>query len=75
MKHKFEKFNIISNALNKLFMKKKNILNNFELYLENILNNSKNNSKNIYFVENDLLFQISNEFKIELMNEYAKKKI
>ena len=60
IKHKFEKFNIILNALNK-FSIKKITLHNLNLNFD--IKDFLNNSKNTHYIEIDSLLQISNEFK------------
>ena len=54
IRHKFEKSNIISNALSKLSIKK-NTLNNLNLNFD--IENSLNNSKNIYYIENEYCYK------------------
>ena len=65
VKHKFEKFNIISNALNRLPIKGKSTLNNLNVNVEK-MNNDKtyferflNNSEKTYLSKINLLIQIS----------------
>ena len=75
IRHKFEKFNIISNALSRLFIAKKskqekNLSNNLNVDDESFLNTSKDS----HYIEKKLLIQISFEFRKKLTQEYEKKK-
>ena len=72
IRHKSKKFNIISNALSRLPIKEKSTLNNLNLDFD--IENFLNNSRNIHYIEIDLLLQISNEFKKKLLFDYQSEK-
>ena len=71
VRHKFEKFNIILNALNRLFVKKKSVLNKINDDDESVLNNSKKS----HYIEKELLIQIISKFRKKLTQRYEKKKV
>ena len=73
IRHRFDKFNVISNVSNKFSMKKRNSKKKLDLkhYIE-FLKNSKNDQTYIYVVT---LMKMSKFFKNKIILEYFKKNI
>ena len=71
IKHRFEKFNVVSNALNRLSMKKKSSKKKLDLkhYIES-LKNSENDQIYIYVVT---LMKMSKFVKNKIIFEYFKE--
>ena len=66
MRHKFEKFNVVSNALNKLLIKSVNkSINNLNI-------DAKNLKTNQIYVYVTTFVKIFFEFKKKLIDEYVK---
>jgi hypothetical protein len=74
IRHRSEKFNVVSNALSRLSVKKDNITHEaLNLNLNHLQSNTQNSKSNQIYAYFTILIEMSTEFRDKIQKEYRKK--